>query len=36
MTLNSHYALRYTNSASFEAHHGNMKGDRPTLSAAKM
>jgi len=35
-TLNGHYALHYTNYACFGAHHGDLKEDRPILSAVKM
>jgi len=36
MTLNSHYALRCTNHASFGDRQGNSKEDRPILSATKV
>jgi len=36
MTLNGRTTLYFTNDASFRAHHGNPKEDRPILSAAKM
>jgi len=36
MILNCRIALYCTNNAYFGAHHGNLKEDRPILSAAKV
>jgi len=36
MTLKGRTAVYCTNDASFGAHHGNLKEDRPMLSAFKM